>query len=130
MLQNFRKKSSEDKILESIQKCTEAVNNGMIEQTAYIRAAAEKKDMDLSKYKDDIRRELNSPAPSQSGLHCSIYSLNQYFTVNQLKQATFPLIHKVGNVAIFVLLIFKNMFDRKFNVFYHNLTHHGKCNLS
>ena len=60
----FSKKTSEDEILESIKKCTQAVNNGVIEQTAYIRAAAEKKEMNLEKYKEDIRRELNSPAPS------------------------------------------------------------------
>ena len=53
--------------MESIKKCTQIMNNGVIEQTAYIRAAAEKKDLDLSKFKDDIRRELNSPQPSGSG---------------------------------------------------------------
>ena len=62
--------------MESIKRCTDAVNNGVIEQTAYIRAAADKKDMDLSKYKEDIRRELNSPSPSQTGEWKNKFSIN------------------------------------------------------
>ena len=42
------------------------MNSSAIEQTAYIRAAAEMKQLDLSKFKEDIRKELNSPAPSTS----------------------------------------------------------------
>ena len=57
----FRETTGDDEVLQSIRRCTEVVNNGVIEQTAYIRAAAEKKNLDLSKFKDDVRRELNSP---------------------------------------------------------------------
>ena len=46
--------------MQSIKKCTEVMNNSIIEQTAYIRASAEKKNLDLSKFKEDVRRELNS----------------------------------------------------------------------
>ena len=42
------------------------VNKSAIEQTAYIRASAEKKKLDLSKFEQDIRRELNSPSASTS----------------------------------------------------------------
>ena len=41
--------------MRSIKKCTEVVNNSVIEQTAYIRASAEKKKLDLDKFKEDIR---------------------------------------------------------------------------
>ena len=62
----FRKKESEEEMLDSIKRCAEVVNKSVIEQTAYIRASAEKKKLDLSKFEDDIRRELNSPGASSS----------------------------------------------------------------
>ena len=62
----FRSKSSEQEVLDSIKKCTDVMNQSVIEQTAYIRAAAEKKQLDLEKFKDDVRRELNSPNYAKS----------------------------------------------------------------
>ena len=56
--------NSENAILAEIKKCTEAVNANVIEHTAYIRAAADKKDMDLDKYKDQVRQELKKSAAS------------------------------------------------------------------
>ena len=53
-------------MLESIRMCTQVINASAIDQAAYIRASAEKKQLDLTKFKQDIRRELNSPTPSDS----------------------------------------------------------------
>ena len=56
----FRKKTPEEKILEEIKKCTEAVNSNAIEHTAYIRASAAKKEMDIDKYKMQVKDELQN----------------------------------------------------------------------
>ena len=52
-------------MLDSIKKCADLVNKSVIEQTAYIRASAEKKKLDLAKFEEDIRKEMQSPQPSQ-----------------------------------------------------------------
>ena len=66
-LSSATKKDSEDAILSEIRKCTQAVNNNVIEHTAYIRAAAEKKQMDLDKYKDQVRKEMQSTSKNSGG---------------------------------------------------------------
>ena len=76
----FISSRSEDKteieILQQIKKCADAVNTNMIEHTAYIRAAAEKKDMDLDKYKTEVRKELATTSAQNSGIeHTSIEKL-------------------------------------------------------
>ena len=42
-------------------------------------------------------------------------------------QSSFPLIHKVGNAGIFVLLKFENIVDREINQFNLSLKHYDKC---
>ena len=53
--------------METIKKCTEVMNNGVIEQTAYIQASVQKKDLDLQAFKDDIRKELNNAGAKKTG---------------------------------------------------------------
>ena len=55
-------------ILDEIKKCTAAMNTTVIDQSAYIRASAAKKKMNLEPFREDVRRELNSPNPSQSSV--------------------------------------------------------------
>ena len=58
----------EMEILQQIKKCADAVNTNVIEHTAYIRATAEKKDMDLDKYKIEVRKELASTSAKTPGI--------------------------------------------------------------
>ena len=61
-----RKKPNPDEvILKEIQKCANTVNSSIIEQTAYIRASADKKNLDLSKYKDEIQKEMDKKNDEQ-----------------------------------------------------------------
>ena len=53
-------KSTDDQIMDEIKRCTNAVNNSLIEQTAYVRGAAAIKNIDLKKYKDEVRREFQA----------------------------------------------------------------------
>ena len=85
----YRKKPCEEEMMDSIKKCAEVVNKSVIEQTAYIRASAKKKNLDLSKFEADIRRELNSPASSTS----SSKYWSQLSVVNVLKDGFFALRH-------------------------------------
>ena len=41
-----------------MRKCTQMVNEVIMDQSAYIRACVEKKQLDLDKYKDQIRQEM------------------------------------------------------------------------
>ena len=60
-----KKKSQEEKILEEIKRCTEAVNSNAIEHTAYIRASAAKKEMDIEKYKIQVKDELQNASNAE-----------------------------------------------------------------
>ena len=42
-------------------------------------------------------------------------------------QSSFPVIHKVGNAGVFVLLKFENIVDREINQFNLSSEHHNKC---
>ena len=53
-----RCKDTEEVILKEIQNCTKNVNTSIIEQTAYLRASANKKNLDLAKYKEEIKWEM------------------------------------------------------------------------
>ena len=46
---------------------------------------------------------------------------------SQLLLSSFPIIHKVCNVGIFVLLIFENKMNREINDFNYISKHYGKC---
>ena len=61
------KQQTEREILVQIRKCTDAVNTNVVEHTAYIWAAAEKKDMNLDKYKKQVRQELASSSAHSTG---------------------------------------------------------------
>ena len=63
----------EEMILDSICKCTEVMNNSVIEQTAYIRASADKKQLDLSKYKDEVRKEFSPAKNAGDSKLCLLY---------------------------------------------------------
>ena len=58
---------TEKEILDQIRKCADAVNTNVIEHTAYIRATAAKKDINLDKYKNEVREELESTSAKSSG---------------------------------------------------------------
>ena len=58
---------TEKEILDQIQKCANAVNTNVIEHTAYITAAAAKKDINLDKYKNQVREELASTSTKSLG---------------------------------------------------------------
>ena len=55
-----RKESTDDEILKEIKKCTKSVNNNLLEQTAYIRACAEKKNLNLQKFKEQVESEMKN----------------------------------------------------------------------
>ena len=42
-------------------------------------------------------------------------------------QSSFPVIHKVGNFGIFILLKFENKMDREISHFDFNSEYHDKC---
>ena len=52
--------SADDDILKEIKKCTQTVQNNLMEHTAYIRACADQKELDLKKYKDQVRSEMTA----------------------------------------------------------------------
>ena len=70
-----RNDEAEQAILSEIRKCTEAVSTNVIEHTAYIRAAADKNDMDLDKYKNQVKNELQN-ANKSSGMSAMISHYN------------------------------------------------------
>ena len=51
--------SSEDVLLNNIQKCADAVNTNVIEHTAFIRASAAQSNLNLDEYRDQVRQELS-----------------------------------------------------------------------
>ena len=55
---------TEDAILAEIRKCTEAVNTNAVEHTAYIRAAAAKKDIDIDKFRKEVRDQMEKTSKS------------------------------------------------------------------
>ena len=73
-------KSKEDQILEQIQKCTKAVNNNVIEHTAYIRGSAAKNDIDLDKFKDQVCAEMEKDAgacksDAETGMYFALHDM-------------------------------------------------------
>ena len=54
---------------QELQKCTQLVNDTILDQAAYIRASAEKKQLDLDKYKKQIRKEQKKKKTIQQ--HCT-----------------------------------------------------------
>ena len=48
----------------------------------------------------------------------------------QTEHSSFPTIHTVGNIGIFVLLKFEDMLDRKVNHFNFNSKYQNKCKLA
>ena len=52
------------------------------------------------------------------------------FFCKQTEHPSFPTIHRVGNIGIFVLLKFEVMLDRKVNHFNFNLKYQSKCKLA
>ena len=61
----FRKTVDEQQaILDEIKRCTAAVKTNVIDQTAYIRAAADKKKLDLDSYRETVRKELSEASSS------------------------------------------------------------------
>ena len=65
----------QQEILDEIKKCTAAVNTNAIDQTAYIQASADKKNLNLDMYREHVHRELNSPRPSQSSDKSKFHNL-------------------------------------------------------
>ena len=63
-----RKQDSEDAILKSIERCSNMINQSVIEHTAYIRASAQKKELDLNKFKEDVKNDMNEAGGSGSGV--------------------------------------------------------------
>ena len=68
------KPNADEVILKQIQKCAENVNSSIIEQTAYIRASAEKKNLDLAKYKAEIQNEMEQKGDKDEGKSHKIVS--------------------------------------------------------
>ena len=56
---------SDDEIKSDIKRCTELVNRSIIEHSAYIRACAENKKLNLDKHKKDINDEMKSKNKSK-----------------------------------------------------------------
>ena len=56
----FRKDDAEVAILNEIKKCTQNVNTSLLEQNAYIRACAEKKNLNLDKFRAQLEEEMKS----------------------------------------------------------------------
>ena len=48
----------EKQLLDQIDSCTKVIKHNMLNQDAYILAQADQQEVDLKKYKDQIRREL------------------------------------------------------------------------
>ena len=69
-----RKDTTDDQILKEIKKCTKPVNNNLLEQTAYIRACAEKKNLNLQKFKQQVESEMkNKEAKEETdGMSCNL----------------------------------------------------------
>ena len=63
----FRKDEVEDAILVEIRKCTDAVNTNVIEHTAYIHSTAAKKDIDLDKFHEEVKKELQCKHQDNKG---------------------------------------------------------------
>ena len=65
----FRSKDTTDEdILKEIKKCTKNVNSNLVEQTAYIRACAAKKNLDLDKFKAQVQQEMKVQDECDKGL--------------------------------------------------------------
>ena len=68
------KPNADEVILKQIHKCAENVNSSIIEQTAYIRASAEKKNLDLANYKAEIQNEMEQKGDKDEGKSHKIVS--------------------------------------------------------
>ena len=60
--------------------------------------------------------------------HCNIYG--RWSLPNIEIESSFPVIHEIWNVGIFVLLKFENMLNGQINYFNFNSEHHDKCKFS
>ena len=59
----------EIEILDDIRKCSKSVEKSTIETTAYLRALGESKGLNIAKYRDEVKREIeNDNKPKTSGI--------------------------------------------------------------
>ena len=65
-------------ILEDIRKCSKSVEKTTLETTAYLRALGESKGLNIAKFRDEVRKEMeNDKGTAQlSGI---LYTSNIYF---------------------------------------------------
>ena len=57
----------DEDILKEIKKCTKSVNSNLVEQTAYIHACAERKNLNLDKFKAQVEQEMKAEEDGDKG---------------------------------------------------------------
>ena len=53
-------------VLKEISRCAKGINNNVIEHTAYLRGSAAKNDIDMEKYREEVRKEIEGDQKSQN----------------------------------------------------------------
>ena len=72
------------------------MTNSVIEQSAFIRATADKKEIDLERYKQDVRKEMKYSDLSEKGrCYVMLHNAHTYYFVctNGLNIPNFYLFH-------------------------------------
>ena len=58
MCNSRSKKNIEKQLLAQIQSCTKVIKHNMINQDAFVLAQADQQEVDLNKYREQIKKEL------------------------------------------------------------------------
>ena len=68
---------AQDEILKEIKKCAAGINTNIIDHTALIRGSAAKSNIDLEKYRDEVRREI-SDSKEKKGSYSDMHTFKAY----------------------------------------------------
>ena len=66
---NYRSELEEEEIqmLDDMRKCTKSVEKSTIETTAYLRALGESKGLNVAKFREEIKREMENEKTNNAG---------------------------------------------------------------
>ena len=56
-------------MLDDMRKCTKSIEKSTIETTAYLRALGESKGLNVAKFREEIKREMENEKNTNAGNH-------------------------------------------------------------